>query len=287
MHIGSLLGALSSVLTAETSFGHMALIEPSLALPGLADPIFLNPAHQEESWQSNAGLTAGANVVIAFTSTSNDLKHSPVVYGAEISHDRVGSVAPTVSGGWTPFETRQPGNPNLFGNIFSSQAADQSSVSIEQIGADNRIAGSQGGDRSSVFIAQIGDLHTATIVQSGRNNDLVLVQQITTNRAVLSQSGTDGALALAQDGEGNSASILQLGAKNVAEIHQLGNDNLVLVRQSGEAGAISVSQKGLGQFVEVIQASGTRNSVSVIQNSNFSTAFVSQSGSLNYAQINQ
>lgn len=287
MHIGSVLGVLSPFLTAEASFGHMALIEPRLALPGLVDPIFLNAAQLEERSQSNDGLIPDANVGIAFTSTSYDLKHRPVVHGAEISLDRVGSAAPTVSGGWTQFETRQAGNTILFDDIFVSQAVDQSSVSIEQIGADSGISGSQAGDRSSVFIAQIGDLHTATITQSGRNNDLVLVQQIRTNRAVLSQSGTDGALALAQDGEKNSANILQFGDKNVADIHQLGSGNLVLVRQSGEAGEISISQKGLGQFVEVMQASGTRNSVLVIQNSNFSTAFVSQSGSLNYAQINQ
>ena len=306
MHIGSLLGALSPLFTGETPFGHMALIEPSLALPGPAlaplegqassrlppraepaDPDFSNPARQEGRSQRNDGHNPTAKVGIAVAPTRHELEHSPVVYGAEVSGSRGESLAGTLPGAWTQFEARQVGSGNLFADFFVNQAEGQSSVSIEQIGVDNRISGSQASGRSSVFIAQIGDLHTATITQSGRSNDLVLVQQISTNRAVMLQAGTDGALTLAQEGRGNKASILQLGDHNVGKIQQLGSENLVLVRQSGEAGTISVSQKGLGQFAEIIQAGGSRNSASVVQNSDFSAAVISQSGSSNYAQIIQ
>jgi len=80
---------------------------------------------------------------------------------------------------------------------------------------------------------------------------------------------------------------MQLSAHNFGKFHQWGSENQILVRQSGEASSISVSQKGLGQFVEIIQASGSRNSVSVIQNSDFSVATVSQIGAANFAQVIQ
>ena len=305
MHISSLLGALSPLLTGETSAGHMVLIEPGLVLPGPAsapleahtstppiqsrpaDPDPSNPALQEAHSFRKAGHNPTAQVGIAITPTKYELEHTPVVFDVEVSAGRGDSVTKAPPGAWTQFEARQAGSENLFAEFVFSGPRAQSSVSVEQIGSDSKIAGSQAGERNLVFIAQIGDLHSATIAQSGRNNDLVLVQQISTNRAALLQSGTDGTLTLAQEGQENKADIMQLSAHNFGKFHQWGSENQILVRQSGEANSISVSQKGLGQFVEIIQASGSRNSVSVVQNSDFSVATVSQIGAANFAQVIQ
>ena len=305
MHISSLLGALSPLLTGETSAGHRVLIEPGLALPGPAsapleahtstppaqsrpaDPDPANPARQQARSYGKASLNPTAQVGVSYTPTKYEIVHTPVVFDVEVRADRGDSVTQAPPGAWTQFEARQAGSENLFADFVFSGPPSQSSVNVEQIGSDSEIAGSQAGARNLVFIAQIGDLHSATIAQSGRNNDLVLVQQISTNRAALLQSGTDGTLTLAQEGQENKADIVQLGDHNIGKIQQWGSENQILVRQSGEANSISVSQKGLGQFVEIIQASGSRNSVSVIQNSDFSVATVSQIGAGNFAQVIQ
>ncbi|MGF1462949.1 MAG: beta strand repeat-containing protein [Maricaulaceae bacterium] len=137
------------------------------------------------------------------------------------------------------------------GSIFDATA------SVEQDGTGSIAAIYQTNalDESSAAITQIGDDATAAIEQTGSNNDADVNQMGDGSLALVSQEGADNLADVDQTGEGSSATVVQDGSSNTAVVDDRGNTldttvnqtgmwNTSMVVDDGDSNTLSVNQTG-------------------------------------------
>lgn len=148
------------------------------------------------------------------------------------------------------------------------------SITVEQIGNNNRVEATQESSNASLVASADGDAQTQIVVQRGLTDNQASLEGIGyDNYADLIQDGTAGSniASLVQAGSGNQAimnqyalggvnSILlgQYGNNNLAELTQNGSDNDIQLQQNGDNNAAAVTQNGNGLNFGLTQNGGAQ-----------------------------
>ncbi|MBK8630552.1 MAG: hypothetical protein IPN84_10205 [Sphingomonadales bacterium] len=163
--------------------------------------------------------------------------------------------------------------------------ADNSVVTVEQIGGPSTATITQNGPAKTALLLQSGGGNLATISQttvSGGYVDLNMTG--VANVAHVTQfgdlfNGSSNTATLSQYGDRNTLDLVQeawTGAGNSVTMHQSGNDNYSLLRQTGADNDLSltqdvgnnwadISQTGVNQSIAVTQAGGASVTISQTQ----------------------
>jgi len=202
--------------------------------------------------------------------------------------------------------------PVVTGNsVYLNQSGSNPSVTIEQVGQRNTVAGVNNpnaylvGNNNSLVIKQAGDDNLALVKVSGDNNRVQIPQGYYHNWAngaeypaagsandiaLVSILGNNNWVFMPQQGYRNLATSTTNGNNNNNTIVQYGNDNKAYNIINGDGNSLSSWQQGNGNL-STINMTGNGNQASVTQtgNNNSSTITLINAGgpsSVNVTQAN-
>jgi hypothetical protein len=188
-------------------------------------------------------------------------------------------------------------------SIYIDQAGDNSTITMTQDGAGNRVKGilTNGTAGASTDPAKlVGNNQTVTINQAGPNNILTLGANSTigTNgkgidiNYSVDVGGNIGFINSNNNGQGVSASnlidIIQLGGNAVATISMLGNTNSLTVRSSGGGGNSIVANIDADNVTAVVdQTLGGGNDTTLNLTGNKGGVNITSTGATNISDVTQ
>ena len=188
-------------------------------------------------------------------------------------------------------------------SIYIDQAGDNSTITMTQDGAGNRVKGilTNGTAGASTDPAKlVGNNQTVTINQAGPNNILTLGANSTigTNgkgidiNYQVDVGGNIGFINSNNNGQGVSASnlidIIQLGGNAVATISMLGNTNSLTVRSSGGGGNSIVANIDADNVIAVVdQTLGGGNDTTLNLTGNKGSVNITSTGATNISDVTQ
>ena len=188
-------------------------------------------------------------------------------------------------------------------SIYIDQAGDNSTITMTQDGAGNRVKGiltngTAGGNTDTAKL--VGNNQTVTINQAGPNNVLTLGANSTvgTNgkgidiNYQVDVGGNVGFINSNNNGQGVSASnlidIIQLGGNAIATISMLGNTNSLTVRSSGGGGNSIVANIDADNVTAVVdQTLGGGNDTTLNLTGNKGTVNITSTGAANISNVTQ
>ncbi|TVV76224.1 beta strand repeat-containing protein [Sphingomonas solaris] len=171
-------------------------------------------------------------------------------------------------------DVRQIGSDNRSGATQTGQGANATVRQTQTLGASN-------GDRSNLSSIEQVAFSTATVTQTGDENDSYLTQS--------SSNGATGSTAtVTQDGQRNASGINQSasGTSNTATVAQTGTDQGSSLTQNSTDSAATITQSASFNQSFAVQ-SGTQQTLFVSQTGSDNMSGVDQSGSNNYASVSQ
>jgi len=188
-------------------------------------------------------------------------------------------------------------------SIYIDQAGDNSTVTMTQDGAGNRVKGilTNGTAGANTDPAKlVGNNQTVTVNQAGPNNVLTLGANSTigTNgkgidiNYQVDVGGNIGFINSNNNGLGVSAGnlidIIQLGGNAIATVSMLGNTNSLTVRSSGGGGNSIVATIDADNVVAVVdQTLGGGNDTTLNLTGNKGTVNVTSTGAANITSVTQ
>ncbi|MEH6387592.1 hypothetical protein [Pseudomonas profundi] len=193
--------------------------------------------------------------------------------------------------------------------LVSQMHVEQTAL-IDQAGSGHRVDLSQFGEGNVATILQSGEGHSALVRQTGTQefstvysyygqarieqsgiqqgaslnlggwwNQVQLVQGGQDNRATVHQHGSDLIIDVVQQGQGNEVEMYGSSPGNAITIDQNGNDNWTQTSHPGSFGGYEASL--------AVSQTGNSNWAQVTQDSAMAQADVIQSGSGNFARVEQ
>ena len=188
-------------------------------------------------------------------------------------------------------------------SIYIDQAGDNSTVTMTQDGAGNRVKGilTNGTAGASTDPAKlVGNNQTVTVNQAGPNNILTLGANSTvgTNgkgidiNYQVDVGGNIGFINSNNNGQGVSASnlidIIQLGGNAIATVSMLGNTNSLTVRSSGGGGNSIVADINADNVTAVVdQTLGGGNETILNLTGNKGSVNITSTGATNLSSVTQ
>jgi hypothetical protein len=188
-------------------------------------------------------------------------------------------------------------------SIYIDQAGDNSTVTMTQDGAGNRVKGilTNGTAGASTDPAKlVGNNQTVTVNQAGPNNVLTLGANSTvgtTGKGIdinyqVDVGGNIGFINSNNNGQGVSASnlidIIQLGGNAIATVSMLGNTNSLTVRSSGGGGNSIVADINADNVTAVVdQTQGGGNETILNLTGNKGSVNITSTGATNLSNVTQ
>ena len=188
-------------------------------------------------------------------------------------------------------------------SVYIDQAGDNSTVTMTQDGAGNRVKGilTNGTAGANTDPAKlVGNNQTITVNQAGPNNILTLGANSTVGTTgkgidINYQVDVGGNIAFINsnnNGQGVSASnlidIIQLGGNAVATISMLGNTNSLTVRSSGGGGNSIVANIDADNVTAVVdQTLGGGNDTTLNLTGNKGSVNITSTGATNISNVTQ
>jgi hypothetical protein len=188
-------------------------------------------------------------------------------------------------------------------SVYIDQAGDNSTITMTQDGAGNRIKGilTNGTAGSNTDPSKlVGNNQTITVNQAGPNNILTLGANSTigTNgkgidiNYSVDVGGNVGFINSNNNGQGVSAGslidIIQLGGNAIATINMLGNNNSLTVRSSGGGGNSIVADIDADNVTAVVdQTLGGGNDTTLNLTGNKGTVNITSTGATNISNVTQ
>ncbi len=151
--------------------------------------------------------------------------------------------------------------------------ADNSLITIEQIGGDSSATITQNGPAKVALLNQNGGSNHATISQTTFSGGYVDLDMIGSgNVAYVTQSGelfnpSANTATLGQFGDRNSLNMVQeawAGVVNTMAVTQSGNDNSAILRQTGSDNDMTLTQEFGNNSADITQT-GYNQSISIAQ----------------------
>ena len=188
-------------------------------------------------------------------------------------------------------------------SVYIDQAGDNSTITMTQDGAGNRIRGiltngTAGGNTDPAKL--VGNNQTITVNQAGPNNMLTLGANSTigTNgkgidiNYSVDVGGNVGFINSNNNGQGVSAGslidIIQLGGNAIATINMLGNNNSLTVRSSGGGGNSIIANIDADNVTAVVdQTLGGGNDTTLNLTGNKGTVNITSTGATNISNVTQ
>ena len=188
-------------------------------------------------------------------------------------------------------------------SVYIDQAGDNSTITMTQDGAGNRIKGilTNGTAGANTDPSKlVGNNQTVTVNQAGPNNILTLGANSTigTNgkgidiNYSVDVGGNIGFINSNNNGQGVSAGslidIIQLGGNAVATINMLGNNNSLTVRSSGGGGNSIVADIDADNVIAVVnQTLGGGNDTTLNLTGNKGGVNITSTGATNISSVTQ